>query len=72
MLLNVPYQKDFFERAYQPFLIGFNCICKMVCDCQNPNPKSGIALSSNEYPEHNLLPLQNQYCLANHHWFEGE
>ncbi len=72
MLLNVPYQKDLFAPFFQPFLVGFPCSCARVCDCQNPEPKEGIALSGYECPEHNHVPLQSQYCLANHHWFEGE
>ena len=63
-------QKDFFVYYVQPFLVGFPCSCVRVCDCQNPNPKDGIALLSYECPKHNLLPLQSHYCLANQHWFE--
>lgn len=29
---------------------------KAECDCQNPEPKSGVALVSNGCPVHNLYP----------------
>lgn len=32
------------------------------CDCQNPEPVSGVALVSNECPIHNLFPKEPPKC----------
>lgn len=44
--------------------IVVRCICPTECDCQNPEPKSGTALVSNECPEHNLIPRVSPECCA--------
>jgi len=43
------------------------CICTKICDCQNPEPKSGVALLSNECPVHNDNPRANPDCKADIH-----
>lgn len=41
---------------------GLGCLCPIECDCQNPEPKNGVALISNECPEHNFYPAPNPNC----------
>lgn len=38
------------------------CICPNECDCQNPEPKKGVALISNECPIHNFNPAPSPDC----------
>jgi len=38
------------------------CACPTECDCQNPEPKSGVALVSEECPVHNLIPSPSDDC----------
>ena len=45
-----------------------NCICTKVCDCQCPEPKNGVALVSDECPEHNQNPSPNPECSAQNHF----
>ena len=48
------------------------CICPKKCDCQNPEPKSGIALVSNLCPEHNLYPQYDDECPVRVHFNGAE
>jgi hypothetical protein len=43
------------------------CICPPECDCQNPEPESGVALVSNACPIHNMRPEIAQDCPAEVH-----
>ena len=44
------------------------CICVKTCDCQNPEPKFGVALVSNECPIHNMNPDHHPDCGAEKHF----
>jgi hypothetical protein len=46
-----------------------DCICTRVCDCENPDPPEGVALGSNECPDHNEFPKPHPECPASRHWF---
>jgi hypothetical protein len=39
-----------------------NCICPEECDCECPEPESGVALCSNSCPVHNVNPSIVQGC----------
>lgn len=47
----------------QLFLPGFEpvCICPKECDCENPEPKEGVALVSDHCPIHNEHPAPTPY-----------
>jgi len=49
-------------RAYRR-----RCVCPTVCDCQNPEPKQGVALVSYTCPVHNECPDPYPNCRANVH-----
>lgn len=46
------------------------CICPRECDCENPEPEHGVALVSNECPEHNIDQQPNPDCPAGIHWWD--
>ena len=48
------------------------CICTRICDCQCPEPESGVALVSNGCPIHNLYPEPDEDCPAKTHWFDPD
>lgn len=44
------------------------CICTRTCDCECPEPKSGVALVSHECPVHNQFPWPHPECPADVHY----
>jgi hypothetical protein len=52
---------------YPCVTLEHQCICSKGCDCQNPKPKRGMALVSNECPVHNEVPQAHPDCLAAKH-----
>lgn len=48
-------------------VLPFKCICVTECDCECPEPTNGIALLSNECPDHNWNPYPHPECLAFEH-----
>lgn len=49
------------ESHYWGFLAGQSERRKLlVCDCQNPEPLSGVALVSEECPVHNIVAARKQ------------
>jgi len=45
----------------QAAIAGYPTMAPQVCDCQNPEPESGVALVSNECPIHNEDPRTYQH-----------
>jgi hypothetical protein len=43
------------------------CICPKECDCENPEPKNGVALVSNCCPIHSDPPQIEINCPASKH-----
>jgi len=45
-----------------PRLFPITCQCPQECDCENPEPESGVALVSNLCPIHNWNPYPAYNC----------
>lgn len=54
------------EQPYLPKF--FLCVCPTECDCQNPEPISGVAGISNACPIHNDCPEPIPECWADEHY----
>ena len=51
-------------------MIGAECICLRVCDCQCPEPETGVAGVSSYCPIHNLYQKPADECEADIHWWQ--
>ena len=50
------------ERAMGDEGMAVDCICPIGCDCQCPEPESGVALVSDHCPVHNDMPTIDPEC----------